>query len=49
MFITIGSFKREMILPAVLAKRKAGGGRLNEGVLEIDFLPAEETIDPAVP
>lgn len=42
MFITIGNFKREMILPMVLAKRKAVGGRLNEGVLEIDFLPLAE-------
>lgn len=39
MFITIGNFKREMILPMVLAKRKAAGGRLRDGVLEIDFLP----------
>lgn len=39
MFITIGSFKREMILPGVLSKRKAAGGRLHEGVLEINFLP----------
>lgn len=44
MFITIGSFKREMILPSVLAKRKAGSGRLQNGVLEIDFLPLEETV-----
>jgi arsenite-transporting ATPase len=45
MFITIGNFKREMILPTVLAKRKAAGGRLNDGVLEIDFLPlAEEPV-----
>ncbi len=43
MFITIGSFKREMILPMVLAKRKAAGGRLREGILEIDFLPLAET------
>jgi arsenite/tail-anchored protein-transporting ATPase len=43
MFITIGSFKREMILPMVLAKRKAAGGRLRDGVLEIDFLPLAET------
>ncbi len=42
MFITIGNFKREMILPTVLAKRKAGGGRLRNGVLEIDFLPLAE-------
>ncbi len=42
MFITIGNFKREMILPSVLAKRKAAGGRLTNGILEIDFLPLEE-------
>ncbi len=53
MFITIGNFKREMILPAVLAKRRASGGALRDGVLEIDFLPlkqAEETTGtPAAP
>jgi arsenite/tail-anchored protein-transporting ATPase len=38
MFITIGNFKREMILPTVLAKRRAIGGALNEGILEIDFM-----------
>ncbi len=43
LFITIGSFKREMILPTVLAKRRAGGGRLRDDVLEITFLPLEET------
>ncbi|MFQ5400291.1 MAG: ArsA family ATPase [Anaerolineae bacterium] len=42
MFITIGNFKREMILPTVLARRKANGGRLRDGVLEIDFLPLPE-------
>lgn len=42
MFITIGNFKREMILPTVLAKRKALGGRLTEGVLEIEFNAPEE-------
>ncbi len=41
LFITIGSFKREMILPAVLAKRRAGGGQLHDEVLEITFLPLE--------
>ena len=40
LFITIGNFKREMILPMVLAKRKAAGGALREGMLEIDFHPA---------
>jgi arsenite-transporting ATPase len=42
LFITIGNFKREMILPNVLAKRRAGGGRLVDGVLEIEF-PAPVT------
>ena len=41
MFITIGNFKREMILPTVLAKRRAGGGRLIGGQLEITFLAPE--------
>ena len=44
MFITIGNFKREMILPMVLAKRKAAGGRLRDDILEIDFLPLAETV-----
>jgi arsenite-transporting ATPase len=39
MFITIGNFKREMILPNVLAKMRAGSGRLVNGALEIEFLP----------
>ncbi len=43
LFITIGNFKREMILPTVLAKRKAAGGRLVNGILEVDFQqPTEE-------
>lgn len=41
MFITIGSFKREMILPTALAKMKAGTGRLSDGVLEIEFIPLD--------
>lgn len=41
MFITIGNFKRELILPTVLAKRRAGSGRLVDGMLEIEFLPPE--------
>lgn len=47
MFITIGNFKREMILPTVLAKMRAGGGRLIEGMLEIEFLPIEKVEQPA--
>jgi len=41
MFITIGNFKREMILPTVLARLRATGGRLIDGVLEIRFVPQE--------
>ena len=46
MFMTIGNFKREMILPTVLAKRRTGGGTLKNGVLEITFLPPQE--EPAL-
>jgi hypothetical protein len=31
-----------MILPTVLAKMRAGGGRLVDGMLEIEFLPPEK-------
>jgi arsenite-transporting ATPase len=41
LFITIGNFKREMILPTVLAKRKTTSGRLHDGMLEITFAPPE--------
>ena len=47
MFITIGNFKREMILPTVLTKRRAGGGSLQDGVLEITFLPPDPVTEPA--
>lgn len=43
MFITIGNFKREMILPTVLARRRAGGGTLKDDILEITFLALEES------
>jgi arsenite-transporting ATPase len=42
MFITIGNFKREMILPTVLARMRATGGRLVDGVLEVRFVPQEQ-------
>jgi arsenite-transporting ATPase len=41
MFITIGNFKREMILPTVLARMRATGGRLVDGVLEVRFVPQD--------
>jgi arsenite-transporting ATPase len=48
LFITIGNFKREMILPSVLAKRKATSGVLRNGVLEIDFAPPPPPEETAV-
>lgn len=42
MFITVGSFKREMILPNALAKMRTAGGRLVESVLEIKFVEVEQ-------
>jgi hypothetical protein len=47
MFITIGNFKREMILPMVLAKMKAVGGALRGGMLEIDFAPINQREVPS--
>lgn len=41
LFITVGSFKREMILPHVLAKRRTRSGKLVDGRLEIEFAPPE--------
>ncbi|MFN2136668.1 MAG: ArsA family ATPase [Candidatus Promineifilaceae bacterium] len=41
LFITIGNFKREMILPSILARQKALGGALRGGMLEIDFVPPQ--------
>ena len=40
MFITVGNFKREMILPLILAKRSTRSGQLVDGMLEIEFEPA---------
>lgn len=45
LFLTVGNFKREMILPSVLAKRKTGRGKLSDGMLEIEFLPVEEVVE----
>jgi arsenite-transporting ATPase len=49
MFVTIGNFKREMILPTALAKRKATGGQMKDGVLEIKFDPRSPSTEEASP
>jgi len=41
LFVTIGNFKRELLLPAVLAQRDAGGAVFADGRLRIRF-PAKE-------
>jgi arsenite-transporting ATPase len=47
LFITIGNFKREMILPNVLGRMRAGAGRLVDGVLEIEFIPIDTQVKVA--
>ena len=42
LFIRIGNFKRELLLPTALAQRPAGGAVLNQGVLHINFPPLTE-------
>lgn len=43
LFITIGNFKRELLLPAVLAQRNAGGARFANGILQVRF-PANDQL-----
>ena len=38
LFMTVGNFKRTIILPAVLVKQKSEGGRLVKGMMEIRFV-----------
>ncbi len=40
LFISVGNFKREILLPAVLAHRDAKGARFNDGMLQVRFPPA---------
>ena len=42
LFINIGNFKREMLLPSVLAQRDASGATFVNGVLKIRFPPPTE-------
>jgi arsenite-transporting ATPase len=39
LFISIGNFKREMLLPTVLAQRNAGNAVFNNGILQVRFPP----------
>ena len=42
LFVSIGNFKRELLLPSVLAQRDASGATFTGGVLKIRFPPASE-------
>ncbi|MEZ4661763.1 MAG: ArsA family ATPase [Caldilineaceae bacterium] len=39
LFVTIGNFKRELLLPAVLAQRNAAGAVFANGMLQVRFPP----------
>jgi arsenite-transporting ATPase len=43
LFVSIGNFKRELLLPAVLAQRDASGAVFANGVLRVRFPPAPAT------
>ena len=40
LFVNIGNFKREMLLPSVLAQRDASGATFVNGILKIRFPPS---------
>jgi arsenite-transporting ATPase len=40
LFVSIGNFKRELLLPAVLAHRNAQNAIFDNGVLSVRFPPA---------
>ncbi|MCX6043978.1 MAG: ArsA family ATPase [Chloroflexi bacterium] len=41
LFISIGNFKRELLLPSVLAQRNASGASFTNGVLQVRFPPVQ--------
>ncbi|MBX3012635.1 MAG: ArsA family ATPase [Caldilineaceae bacterium] len=41
LFISIGNFKRELLLPAILAQRNAGGALFVDGILQVRFPPSQ--------
>jgi arsenite-transporting ATPase len=48
LFVTIGNFKRELLLPSVLAQRDASGATFTGGILKIRFPPVNGQIANAV-
>ena len=42
LFVSIGNFKRELLLPSVLAQRDASGATFTNGVLKVRFPPVAQ-------
>lgn len=47
LFVRIGNFKRELLLPAVLAHRNASGATFAEGILQVRFPPMQSETVPS--
>lgn len=47
LFVNIGNFKREMLLPSVLAQRDASGATFVNGILKIRFPPSPAEVQRA--
>jgi len=46
LFVSIGNFKRELLLPTVLAQRTASGASFANGTLSVRFPPAASSVSP---
>lgn len=44
LFVSIGNFKRELMLPSVLAQREASNASFVNGVLKVRFPPVKESV-----
>jgi arsenite/tail-anchored protein-transporting ATPase len=46
LFVTIGNFKRDLLLPSVLAQRNASGAVFADGLLQVRFPPSNGEMQP---
>jgi arsenite-transporting ATPase len=44
LYVSIGNFKRELLLPAVLAHREASGASFAHGMLKVRFPPGASAV-----
>jgi arsenite-transporting ATPase len=47
LFVSIGNFKRELLLPNVLAQREASGATFADGILKVRFPPGSNGVNGA--